>query len=251
MKKFFSGIKFFLQGFACINRPGLRRYFIIPLLLNISVFSLLTYFGFSFFQDALGWLLPDGESIWLDVANVLALLIFTPVLLIAVYLIASVLANFIASPFNDLLSEQVEQIAGGSKGKGKSVFQAIAGMGPVLAGEIKKYVYFGLFYIPLVIITFIPLINVLIAPVAWIIFGAWILALEYLAFPMQNHHYTFNQVREFARKNRMQTMGFGLTVLLVTLIPLVNFIVIPAAVAGATLLWIETSVEAGPDKNIT
>lgn len=240
MKEFILGFKYLLQGLGYISRPGMRRYFAIPLLLNILVFSLLTYFGFSFFQESLGWLMPEGDSVWLDVANILALIIFTPILLIAVYFMASVLANFIASPFNDLLSEQVEQIAGGSKAEGKSFIQVITGMGPILAGEIKKYIYFGLFYIPLIIITFIPPINVLIAPVAWVVFGAWMLALEYLAFPMQNHHHTFGEVRAFARKNRMRTMGFGLTVLLATLIPLVNFIVIPAAVAGATLLWVDT-----------
>lgn len=235
-----SGARFFLQGIACINKPGLRRYFVIPLMLNILVFGLLTYFGFSFFQDALGRLLPEGDAIWVDIANVLAIVIFTPVLLIAVYLVASILANFIASPFNDLLSEQVEKIAGAASQPDKSFMQVLAGMGPVLAGEIRKYIYFGLFYIPIGIITFIPPINVLVAPVAWVVFGAWMLALEYLAFPMQNHQLPFSQVRAFARKNRMRTMGFGLIVLLATLIPLVNFIVIPAAVAGATLLWVNT-----------
>lgn len=243
MKEFILGFKYLLQGFGYISRPGMRRYFAIPLLLNILVFSLLTYFGFSFFQDALGWLIPAGDSTWADVANILALIIFTPVLLITVYFVASILANFVASPFNDLLSEQVEKMAGGNATGGKSMLEVIAGMGPVLAGEIKKYIYFGIFFIPIVIITFIPLINVFIAPVAWVIFGAWMLALEYLAFPLQNHHHTFSQVRAFARKNRMTTMGFGLTVLLATLIPLVNFIVIPAAVAGATLLWVEKNTD--------
>lgn len=245
MKNFIHGFKYLLRGFQYLSKPGLKRYFAIPLFLNIAVFSLLTYFGYSFFQEALGWLIPEGDSIWIDVANVLALVLFTPVLLIAVYLIASVLANFIASPFNDLLSEKVEARAKNpdniSSDNSKSVLQAIAAMGPVLAGEVKKYIYFGLFYIPIVIITFIPLINVVIAPIAWVIFGMWMLALEYLAFPIQNRGYTFLQVREFARKNRMRSMGFGSSVLLATLIPLVNFIVIPAAVAGATLLWVESN----------
>jgi len=46
----------------------------------------------------------------------------------------------------------------------------------------------------------------------------------------------------------MRTMGFGLAVLLTTLIPLVNFIVIPAAVAGATLFWINTETKTSENK---
>jgi len=203
------------------------------------VFGLLTYFGFGAFKHALDMFLPEG-SVWADVANVIALVIFTPVLLIAVYFLASILANLIASPFNDLLSEQIVRSKEGSGKNRNSVLQVLAGIGSVLTSEIKKYLYFGLFYIPIVIITFIPPFNLFVAPAAWFIFGAWMLALEYLAFPIQNNRQTFAQVRSFARSNRMRAMGFGLAILLATLVPFVNFIVIPAGVAGATLLWLES-----------
>ena len=239
-----------LKGFRYITRPGLRRYFIIPLLLNILVFSLLTYFGYGFIQQALGWLIPEGDSIWLDISRALSLIILTPVLVIAVFLVASILANFVASPFNDFLSERIEIAVRGSTGPDKKLWQVIAGMGPVMVGELRKYIYFGAIFLLITILTITPIINLIflpIAPFVWVIFGAWMFSLEYLAYPMQNHQQTFSQTREFARSRRMRTMGFGLAVLLTTLIPLVNFIVIPAAVAGATLFWLNT--EAGARKN--
>ncbi len=247
MKEFIVGFNYLLQGLGYITRPGLRRYFIIPLFLNILVFALLTYYGFGFIQQALGWLIPEGESIWLDISRVLSLIILTPVLVIAVFLVASTLANFVASPFNDFLSERIEIAVKGSTGPDKKLLQVIAGMGPVMLGELRKYLYFGVIFLLITILTITPIINLIFLPVApfvWIIFGAWMLSLEYLAYPMQNHQQTFAQTREFARSRRMRTMGFGLAVLLTTLIPLVNFIVIPAAVAGATLFWINTGTDA-------
>ena len=40
-------------------------------------------------------------------------------------------------------------------------------------------------------------------------------------------------------EQRPLALGFGLAALCMTLIPVVNFIAMPAAVAGATALWIE------------
>lgn len=43
-------------------------------------------------------------------------------------------------------------------------------------------------------------------------------------------------------------MGFGGLVALCTGIPVVNFVVVPAAVVGATLLWVEELAAANPGR---
>ena len=40
------------------------------------------------------------------------------------------------------------------------------------------------------------------------------------------------------REKRLLALGFGAATLLMTLIPFVNFLVMPAAVAGATAMWV-------------
>ena len=49
----------------------------------------------------------------------------------------------------------------------------------------------------------------------------------------------FPEQREKLKTQRSLALGFGLATLAVTMIPVVNFIVIPAAVAGATALYLE------------
>ena len=45
----------------------------------------------------------------------------------------------------------------------------------------------------------------------------------------------------------MTGLGFGMAVMTATLIPLVNFMVMPAAVAGAAAIWIERLKDISPE----
>ena len=44
----FGGIGYLLHGFSLLTKPGLKRFVIIPLLLNIILFSLLISLGSHF-----------------------------------------------------------------------------------------------------------------------------------------------------------------------------------------------------------
>jgi CysZ protein len=73
----------------------------------------------------------------------------------------------------------------------------------------------------------------------WVLFSAWALALDYHDYPMGNHQLLFKQQRKIMRQHRRLALGFGLATLGATMIPVVNFLVIPAAVAGATALYLD------------
>ena len=49
----------------------------------------------------------------------------------------------------------------------------------------------------------------------------------------------FEQQRTLLKQRSGLALGFGLATLGATMIPLINFLVIPAAVAGATALYVE------------
>lgn len=65
------------------------------------------------------------------------------------------------------------------------------------------------------------------------------MSLQFIDYPMDNHHLPFREVPEACAARRLSTIGFGGTVALLSGIPFLNLIVIPAAVIGATLLWCE------------
>jgi len=111
-----------------------------------------------------------------------------------------------------------------------------------LRQEVRKLGYFlgraAMLALLSFVLLFIPLLNALI-PLLWFGFGAWMMALEYSDFHLANQGYRFEDERRLLRSNLGPSLGFGATAALATLIPIVNFLVMPAAVAGATALWCE------------
>ena len=84
----------------------------------------------------------------------------------------------------------------------------------------------------------IPVVN-LAAPFIWLAFSAWMLAISYVDYPMGNHRMGFAEQRQALARRRLTSLGFGGIVTWAVLIPIVNLIVMPAAVAGATKLWLD------------
>jgi CysZ protein len=64
------------------------------------------------------------------------------------------------------------------------------------------------------------------------------MAIQYIDYPADNHKLGWNEMLAWLREKRWQSMSFGGIVYLVLLIPVVNILMMPAAVAGATLFWV-------------
>lgn len=221
------------QSITILFKAELRRYVIIPLLINISLFSLTVYYVISEFSIWMNNLLPS----WLEWLNWLIIPLFTVTILIAVFYTFTIVANIIAAPFNSLLSDKYEQLV-----RGKTDTENLETVGQLvkrtIAAELKKITYIILWLIPLVIVTFIPLLN-LLSPFLWILFAIWMLSLEYLDYPMGNHDQLFPEVKQSAHQNKSITLGLGSGLFILTTIPFINFIAIPVGVIAATKTYIE------------
>ncbi len=231
-----TGIGYLVDGAKMLTHPALRLFVIIPLLINILIFGSLIGFGLSYLMDFMDrWL--SGIPEWLGFIEwILWPLIGLTLSLMTGYLFTAV-ALIIASPFNGLLAEKAEELVTGNE------VPALEGLGQALlmvprgiVREILKLMY----YLPMaafvLLITFIPVLNT-VAPLLWFLLGAWMMSIQFVDYPMDNHQLSFGDVKEAVRSRRLSSMGFGGAVALCTGIPIVNFFVVPAAVVGATLLW--------------
>ena len=63
------------------------------------------------------------------------------------------------------------------------------------------------------------------------------LALEYGDYPMSNEGIDFAAQRSRMKARRSLAIGFGAGILVMTLVPVLNFLSMPAGVVGATLMW--------------
>lgn len=242
MKDLFLGAGYLLEGLRIIRRPGLRRYVIMPLLINVLLFGGLLWFAFGWVQALIDYLLGYLPA-FLDWLTYLLWPLFALVSALVIFYSFSLLANLIGAPFNDLLSAAVERHLTGQELKDESDWKKLMReLVPNLLSELRKLLYFVAWAIPFALLFLVPGIN-LAAPFLWALFSAWMLAMEYVAYPMENHKLLFPEQRRRLRGRRFLSLGFGGAALAGTLIPVVNFLVMPTAVAGATALWVKEMQE--------
>lgn len=227
-----------IRGLKLIATPGLRRFVAIPLSINILLFTLSIWVLIQQFTPLVDkWIayLPD----WLAWLEWFFWLIFAVAAILLVFYTFSILANLIAAPFNGLLAEAVEKhLTGQELPPGGSTITVIKEAPGAILDELRKIGYFLIRAIPILILFLIPVLN-LAAPILWALFSAWMMAVEYCDYPMGNHNVRFSDQRARLSQRKLLSLGFGGTTLLATMIPVFNFLVMPAAVAGATALWVD------------
>ena len=234
----FSGILYFFQGLRLIVQPGLRRYVIIPLLINVSLFGGLMWFGASQFEVFMHWLMPEFPE-WLQWAEWLLWAVFAVSALLILFFTFSLLANIVAAPFNGLLAEAVEIHLSGERMDSAGGWQKmLRELLPTIIDELRKLLYLLMWSVPFLLLFLIPVIN-LIAPLTWLAFSAWMLTVEYADYPMGNHGLRADEQKQRLGSKRLLSLGFGGAVTVATMIPVFNFLVMPAAVAGATAMWVK------------
>jgi CysZ protein len=232
------GASYLTRGARMLSHPSLRLFVIIPLLVNILIFGSLIGVGFSYLSAMMDSLLL-GIPDWLDFIKwILWPLIGITVSLVTGYLFTAV-ALIIASPFNALLAEKAEELITGREVEGlEGLGAALLAVPKSILRELFKFLYYVPMAVFVLVVSFIPGINT-VAPALWLLLGAWMMSIQFVDYPMDNHQRSFADVKEAVRSRRLSSMGFGGLVALCTGIPIVNFFVVPAAVVGATLLWCE------------
>ena len=105
-----------------------------------------------------------------------------------------------------------------------------------LSREWRKFVYYfpraiGFF----LIMWFLPVIGQII----WFLFVAWMMAIQYKDYPFDNHKISFDDMRSILQAHKGLSYSFGITTCIFSMLPLINFIVMPVAICGATALWVD------------
>lgn len=238
-----SGPQYLGEGLKLILRPGLRLFVLLPLTLNLLLFIAMIGFAmreFSGWVDAFMPSLPD----WASLLEYLIWPLFVALVVLLVFFTFTMIANIIAAPFNGFLAEKVEVVVRGQDDFPPFSWAELVAMVPRTIGrELRKLGYFLPRAAGLLILSFIPVVNLVSTPL-WFVFGIWMMAVQYIDYPADNHKLGWNEMLAWLREKRWQSLGFGGSVYLALLIPFVNIVMMPAAVAGATLFW----VREGGDK---
>lgn len=234
MVDFIQGVKCALAGFRLLLRPSIRPYIVIPLLINALLFASAIAYGAHLLGDAIDLM---AQWAWLKWLGWLLWPVFLIIALAAVFFGFTIIANLIGAPFNGLLANAVERTL-----TGHSVYEENKLPNPrifieAIKSETLKFRYFILRALPLLLLFIIPGVNIA-APLLWILFSAWMLAIEYSDYPMGNHGILFRQQRRRLASKWQAALGFGIGSMILIIIPVINFIAMPMAVIGATKMYL-------------
>lgn len=230
---FVRGFHYLLLGFNGIRDPKLFRFVWIPFLCNLILFSIMLIiagYGLHHFSEWVQGFFPRWLQ-WLQWLIWILSLLFSGIILI---FLSTFLVNILAAPFNGLLAQMVlHQLNVADQIVPTSAFRSVS-------TAITRQMQFLAYYLPravfYLVLFLIPIIQVVAAPL-WFLFNSWVFALQYLDYPMDLHGISITDMKGKMRERKWLCLGFGSGVVLFSLIPLVNFLIVPVAVVGATILW--------------
>ncbi|WP_193165995.1 sulfate transporter CysZ [Microbulbifer hainanensis] len=253
------GVDALVNGARLLTRPELRRFVIIPLLINLVLFIALTVVMLSQLDGLVDYLsslvsntpvntehmswwraiMAKGAAWAAAVFHWLAWLIAVAVALLFLFVygyIFSIITNIIAAPFNGFLAEKVETMLTGQAPPAESLGRMVW---RTLGRELRKLRYFIGWGLLIFVLGLFTSWTVFVPAVMSALWGAWCMAIQYIDYPLDNHQRPFDELKSVLLRRKLTTLSFGGTVMLANMVPILNIFVMPAAVAGGTALWIE------------
>ncbi|MFW2388651.1 MAG: EI24 domain-containing protein [Polyangiales bacterium] len=247
---FARGISYALRGmrFVYFQHPKLARYWIFPVLITGCALVAVFYGAGSYNEDvgAAVWsLFPES---WNDVSGwvggllsalrwvieVIAGILITLLGLVLVLILSSV----VAAPFNDALSEAVENILTGEKAPPFSFSHMLADVARTIRLELGKALLYLVIVGPMLLASFfIPGVGQVVSLVGFALTAVY-LGIDYVDWPAARRDWSVRDRIAFTRRQLPAVAGFGAGVWVLLFIPLVNLLFMPAAVAGGTMLFL-------------
>ena len=229
-------INYFFAGARLIVKPGFRRFILLPLLINVLIFVVVTAALVHAFGDFFAQILEWSPS-WLDWFTWILWPLVSFVFLVIYGYSFNIITNFLAAPFFGLLAEKIETDVTGIAPPNEPWGQLIP---RTLRREVVKLWYFvsrgSLVLVIFVVLFFIPGAN-LLGVLIGVIWSCWCMAVQYSDYPADNHQLSFRELRRRLNKRQLTSYSYGGIILLGSMVPVLNIFVTPIAVAGATLYW--------------
>lgn len=237
-RKFLLGASLLGRGLGIIlSSPKLLVLGLIPAVISGALYITGLVFLIDFIADlsrTVTWFADGWAEAWRDLIQVFAGISIVGITALLGILTFTAVTLLIGDPFYERISELVEDRYGGVPGKVEVGFWRSLGRG--LIESIRLIALSVLIGIPLFFAGFLPVVGQTVVPVIGATVGGWLLVVELTSVPFQRRGQRLRQRREVLKRHRAQSLGFGVAVFCSFLIPLGAILLMPAAIAGATLL---------------
>ena len=236
LREFFRGVGFLFQGFRSFTtRPRLMWLGALPALI-VGLVYIAAAVLVAVNLDALVTLVTPFARGWeleplVRIAAGLAL--FALVVVLFVYTYAAITLA-VGDIFYERIWRAVEESVGDAPAElAESVW---AGAGRAVSNGIRLLFITVFTSLVLFACGFIPVVGQTVVPVVGALFAGWFLALELTGYAFDARGLRLRDRRRVLGASRARTVGFGVACYLLFLVPFAAIVVMPSAVAGATLL---------------
>lgn len=237
-RNFVTGIGLLLRGLRIYGtNPGLVLLGLLPavitfVLLVAAVVTVVTFIGDE--SRWVTWFADDWSRDARDAVRILAGIAIVGVVTLLAILLYTAITLAIGEPFYEKIAERVDDACGGVPNPVDVPWYADIWRG--VKESVRLVTLSAVLGVALFAGGFIPLVGQTVVPVLGALVGGWAIAIELSGVAFQRRGMHLRERRRVLRRNRALALGFGTTVFVLFLIPGVNVLVTPAAVAGATLL---------------
>lgn len=217
-----------------------RLFVIIPIIINFFVLALggyAVFYGISAFLQHYLDMLPE----WLTFLSYIIWFFLVLTIGFVFCYIFSTVATIIASPFYGILAEKAEGLIRGAPfaaGADDSLAAILKDVPRIIKRELQKMAYYLPRVLGCLIISFIPVVNV-IAPLLWFLLAAWMMCIQYVDYPYDNHKISFADMKKDLKQQRLASFAMGAVISLAMTVPILNLVIPPAAVCAGTKYYVE------------
>jgi len=247
--RYFGGVGVLGSGLKMwLTDPRIMLMGALPALIVTAVYLTGIVLLASNVDGLAAWITPFADD-WNETGRTLvriaaSLALLAAALLVFVYTFTAITLA-IGSPFYEKISRKVEARLGGIDSPVELSFWRSAGRGLVDAVRILATTL-GVAVV-LLALGFIPVVGQTLVPVLGAVTGGWLLALELTGFSFEARGFTGTAKRRALGTDRARTLGFGMATYLVFFIPFAAVVIMPAAVAGATMIARDAAASAVGD----
>ena len=238
VRQFVSGAGLLGRGLGlCLRHPRMYGLGILPALISGLLYAAALTALIVFVDDlarTVTWFADDWSAGWRDAVRVAAGLGLVGVAGLLSVLTFTAVTLLIGDPFYEKISGMVEARYGGVPDEVEVPFWR--SLGRSLADSVRLIALSVLLGIPLLLLGLVPVVGQILGVVLGGAVGGWVLAVELTGVPFQRRGRRLHDRRAVLGGHRALTLAFGAPVFLSFLLPLGAVLLMPAAVAGGTLL---------------
>ena len=246
---FFRGLGLPFRGAKLVyfQHPDLARYWAIPLVVTSAVLvaSLWAVFHYDDALVSMVWSEPaaaaEGWEGWLLAFAHGAFGVLVDVLLLILALVVTlIVSSVVAAPFNARLAEVLDLRVTGTKPPAFALGRVAMDLVRAAVIEVGFAVVNAVLFIAGLALPVASPGLFVIGMIAWALY----FGIAYVDAPLASRGLTLGQRLSFVGKQPMAMLGFGTGVGLFLLVPIVNLLFMPAAVAGGVLFCAEAASDA-------